>query len=82
MEPTKYATYYEDVYYKTRDEDGFTEAQAFDLCEDSSDDDESKDSKAKHKRKDTQHISSYGSIEKPTCKTPSILVSPWPPRAS
>lgn len=76
MEPTKQATYYEDIYYKTRDEDDFTEARAFDLCEESSEDDESNDSKAKNKRKDSQHISSYGSIKKPTCKTPSILVTP------
>lgn len=75
MEPTKHATYYENVYYKTRDEDDFTGTCAFDLCEDSSEE-ESNNSTAKHKRKDAQHVSSYGLINKPTCKKPFILATP------
>ena len=70
MEPIKHATYYEDVYTKTTNEDDFTEARAFDLCEDSSDEESNKCSKAKHTRMNSQHTTSYGSIKKPTCKKP------------
>lgn len=77
MEPTRHATYYEDVYYQTRDEDDFIEARAFDLCEDSSEEESNNSTaKHKHKRRDTQHTTSYGSIKKPTCKTPLILATP------
>ena len=69
MEPTKRATYYEDIYYKTVDEDDFNEARAFDLCEESSEG-ESDETETKPARKSAQHISTYGSIKKPTCKTP------------
>lgn len=67
MEPIKYATYYEDVYTNTTNEDDFTEARTFDLCEDSSEDEQNQ-SRTKHTRKNTQHPTSYGSIKKPTCK--------------
>jgi hypothetical protein len=67
MEPTKHATYYEDARTKATDDDHLIEARAFDLCEDSSDA-ESDDPKAKRTRKNAQHITSYGSIKKPTCK--------------
>lgn len=67
MEPIKYTTYYEDVYTNTTNEDDFTEARTFDLCEDSSEDEQNQ-SRTKHTRKNTQHPTSYGSIKKPTCK--------------
>lgn len=69
MEPIKHAPYYEDTYTHVQDEHDFIEARTFDLCEDSSEED-GHNSKPKHKRKNAQHITSYGSIKKPTCKKP------------
>lgn len=71
MEPIKHTTYHEDVYTKKHEHD-LAEAGTFDLCEDSSDD-ESNNSKARHTRKSAQHITSYGSVKRPTGKTPSNL---------
>ena len=80
MEPIKHTTYHEDVYTKKNEHD-LAEAGTFDLCEDSSDD-ESNDSNGKHTRKNAQHITSYGSIKKPPCKTPLNIAPSLPPRAS
>jgi hypothetical protein len=69
MEPTRHVTYYEDTRTQVQDEHDPIEARTFDLCEDSSEEDGDK-SQPKHKRKNAQHITSYGSIRKPTCKNP------------
>ena len=73
MEPTRHATYYEDARTKATDDDHLIEARAFDLCEDSSDAESDKPN-AKHTRKTAKHITSHGSIRKPTCKKPPNLV--------
>jgi hypothetical protein len=70
MEPMSRATYYEDVYTRSkRDDDDPIEAGGrFDLCEDSSED-ETEDESSKHTKKKTNQLKSYGTIKKPTRKT-------------
>jgi hypothetical protein len=74
MEPTRHVTYYEDAYTKFKNKDNFVEADDFDVCEDSSEED-CDNPKTKHKRR---HIDSYGSIKKPTCKQPFNLTTHRP----
>ena len=67
MEPVQHVRYYEDAYTRANNEDDIIEARAFDLCEDSSDA-ESSELQTENARKTAQHITSYGSIKRPTCK--------------
>jgi len=69
MEPTRHLTYYENTHTQVQDEHDSIEARAFHVCENSSED-ERHIQEAKHKRKTAQHITSYGSIKKPTRKQP------------
>jgi hypothetical protein len=70
MEPMRHATYYEDVYKRSkRDDDDPVEAGGrFDLCEDSSED-ETDDGPSKPTKKNLKYFTSYGTIKKPTRKT-------------
>jgi hypothetical protein len=60
MEPTRHVTYYEDAYTKFKNTDDIVEADDYDVCEDSREEDRD-NSKTKHK---LRHIDSYGSIKK------------------
>jgi hypothetical protein len=78
MEPMRHATYYEDVYKRSKrdDNDSVEAGGTFDLCEDSSDDEQDVES-SKHTKKKSNQLNSYGMIKKPTRKT-----SPYPATCS
>jgi hypothetical protein len=71
MEPTRYTKYYEDVYTQSKHDD-----YASDVCENSSDD-ERNEEEAKQQKNNFGHMSSYGSIKRPTCDALPIVRSQY-----